>query len=101
MLDEERDLYMRLNKALVSLEPVAEKADILELKGFIAEHAEATGSEKAKMILEHFEEYIPKFKKIIPHDYAKIRSTVLEFEEKGMDSEQAEIEAFFAIKKEA
>ena len=101
VLDEERDLYMRLNKALVSLEPVAEKADILELKGFIAEHAEATGSEKAKMILEHFEEYIPKFKKIIPHDYAKIRSTVLEFEEKGMDSEQAEIEAFFAIKKEA
>ena len=101
VLDEERDLYMRLNKALVSLESLTEKADILELKGYIEEHAAATGSAKAKTILEHFEDYIPKFKKIIPHDYARIRSTVLELEEKGMDSEQAEIEAFFAIKKEA
>ncbi len=101
VLDEERDLYMRLNKSLVSLETLSEKADILELKGFIEEHAEATGSAKAKHILENFEEYIPRFKKIIPHDYAKIRRTVLEFEEKGMDSEQAEIEAFFAVKKEA
>ena len=101
VLDEERDLYMRLNKALVSLESLTEKADIMELKSYIEEHAAATGSEKAKHILEHFEEYIPKFKKIIPHDYAKIRSTVVELEAKGMDSEQAEIEAFFAIKKEA
>ena len=101
VLDEERDLYMRLNKSLVSLETLSEKADILELKGFIEEHAEATGSAKAKHILENFDEYIPRFKKIIPHDYAKIRRTVLEFEEKGMDSEQAEIEAFFAVKKEA
>ena len=82
VLDEERDLYMRLNKSLVSLETLSEKADILELKGFIEEHAEATGSAKAKHILENFEEYIPRFKKIIPHDYAKIRRTVLEFEEK-------------------
>ncbi len=101
VLDEERDLYMRLNKALVSLETVCEKADVLELKALITEHAEATGSEKAKRILDSFEEYVPKFKKIIPHDYAKIRSTVLALEEKGMDSNQAEIEAFFINKKEA
>ena len=92
---------MRLNKALVSLETVCEKADVLELKALITEHAEATGSEKARRILDSFEEYVPKFKKIIPHDYAKIRSTVLALEEKGMDSDQAEIEAFFINKKEA
>ncbi len=100
VLDEDRDLYMRLNKALVSLEEVSEKADILELKGIIGEHAAATGSEKAKRILADFDSYVKSFKKIIPHDYAKIRSTVLELEEKGMNSEQAEIEAFFINKKE-
>ena len=30
---------MRLNKALVSLETVCEKADVLELKALITEHA--------------------------------------------------------------
>lgn len=101
VLDEDRDLYTRLNKALVSLESVSEKYDIIELKNIIAEHAEATGSEKARHILDNFEEYIPKFKKIIPHDYAKIRSAVAALEEKGMTAEQAEIEAFFVTRKEA
>ena len=101
VLDEERDLYMKINKALVSLESVTEKYDIIELKGMIEEHAAATGSEKAKRILADFDRYIPCFKKIIPHDYAKIRSTVVALEEKGMTSEQAEIEAFFINKKEA
>ncbi|MCM1007744.1 MAG: glutamate synthase large subunit [Ruminococcus flavefaciens] len=101
VLDEDRDLYMKLNKSLVSLEGVTEKYDIIELKNIIEEHADATGSEKAKKILENFEEYIPCFKKVIPHDYAKIRSAVLALEEKGMTSEQAEIEAFFITRKEA
>ena len=101
VLDDDRDLYMKLNKSLVSLESVTEKYDILELKGIIEEHAAATGSEKAKKILADFDRYVTCFKKIIPHDYAKIRSTVLSLEEKGMTSEQAEIEAFFINKKEA
>lgn len=101
VLDEDRDLYMKLNKSLVSLEGVTDKYDIIELKGIIEEHAAATGSEKAKELLDDFDRYIPLFKKIIPHDYAKIRSTVLALEEKGMNSEQAEIEAFFINKKEA
>lgn len=101
VLDEDRNLYMNLNKSLVSLESVTEKYDILELKGIIEEHVLNTGSEKAKRILADFDKYIPNFKKIIPHDYAKIRSAVLSLEEKGMSSEQAEIEAFYLITKEA
>ena len=101
VLDEDRDLYMKLNKALVSLETVTEKYDIQELREIIQEHFNATGSEKAKRILDDFDEYLPAFKKIIPHDYAKIRSAVLALEERGMNSEQAEIEAFFATRKEA
>ncbi|MDE7097771.1 MAG: glutamate synthase large subunit [Ruminococcus sp.] len=100
VLDEGRDLYMKINKALVSLESVTNKYDIIELKNIIQEHYEATGSEKAKRILDNFAGYIRSFKKILPHDYAKIQSTVVALEEKGMSSEQAEIEAFYITKKE-
>jgi len=101
VLDEEHDLYTRLNKALVSLETVIEEDDIAELKAIITEHAEATGSEKAKQILADFEHYLPCFKKIIPHDYAKIQKTVTTLEKQGVSSEQAMIEAFELIRKEA
>lgn len=101
VLDEGRDLYMKINKSLVSLEAVTNKYDIIELKKMIQEHFEATGSKKAKRILDNFAGYIGSFKKIMPHDYAKIQSTVVALEEKGMSSEQAEIEAFYISKKEA
>ena len=48
VLDEHRDLYLRLNKSLVSMDPVTEPHDIAELRGLIEAHAEATGSVKAR-----------------------------------------------------
>ena len=101
VLDEEHDLYMRLNKELVSMQSLTEKADIAELKELITQHAEATGSEKAKRILADYESYLPFFKKVIPHDYAKIQTTMCSLMAKGMSAEQAEIEAFFINRKEA
>ena len=101
VLDEEHDLYTRLNKALVSLETVTEEDDIAELKTIISEHAEATGSEKAKQILADFERYLPCFKKVIPYDYAKIQKTFTALVKNGMSSEQAMIEAFELVRKEA
>lgn len=99
VLDEDRDLYTKLNKEMVLFSEVTEKYDILELKDLITQHIEATNSEKGKEILENFEEYLPKFKKIIPHDYRKMMSSIAQFEEKGLSSEQAKIEAFYQIVK--
>ena len=101
VLDEDRDLYMKLNRSLVSLEPLSNKYDIKELRHLIEEHFEATGSSKAKKILDDFEQYLPSFKKIIPHDYAKMQSAMTLFTEKGMTAEQAEEEAFYKFRKEA
>ena len=95
VLDEDRDLYMRLNKELVSLQEVTEKYDVLELKRMIEEHVAATGSEKGQKILDDFAGYLPKFKRIMPHDYARMRQAILTMEEKGMRTEEAEIEAFY------
>jgi glutamate synthase (ferredoxin) len=98
VLDEDRDLYMKINKELVSLSVVEEKYDIKELRDIIEEHVKVTNSAKGKEILEHFEDYIPKFKKILPHDFARIHANIVKFEEKGMSNEQAQIEAFYATK---
>ena len=96
VLDEKRDLYRRLNKELVSMEEVTNKYDVLELKEMIQEHVAYTNSEKGKEILEHFGEYLPRFKKILPHDYRRMMNTIVQMEEKGLSSEQAQIEAFYA-----
>lgn len=97
VLDEDRDLYTKLNKEMVLFSEVTEKYDILELKGLIEEHVAATGSAKGRQILDSFEEYLPKFKKIIPHDYKNMMSAIASMEEKGMSAEQAQIEAFYQI----
>ena len=82
---------------MVLFSEVKEKYDIIELKGLIEEHYEATGSPKAKQILDNFDEYLPKFKRIIPHDYKKMMAAIVSMEEKGLSSEQAQIEAFYQI----
>ena len=99
VLDEERDLYLKLNKELVSSEPVSNKYDVMQLKEMITAHVEATGSEKGKEILENFKDYLPKFKKIIPHDYQNMMQKIALWEEKGLSNEQAQIEAFYETKK--
>ena len=99
VLDEKRDLYKRLNKELVSLEEVTSKYDVLELKEMIQDHVAYTNSEKGKQILNHFGEYLPRFKKVLPHDYRRMMNTIIQMEEKGLSSEQAQIEAFYAAGK--
>ncbi len=96
VLDEENDLYMRLNKEMVSSYEITSKYDVLELKDMIKEHVAYTNSEKGKLILDHFGEYLPKFKKIIPHDYERMLKMIVQMEEKGLSAEQAQIEAFYA-----
>ena len=96
VLDEGRDFYLRLNKALVSMELVTEQHDIAELRGLIQAHADVTGSPKAKRILDDFDAWLPKFKKILPHDYDRMLRTIARYEERGMSREQAQVEAFYA-----
>ena len=98
VLDENSDLYLKLNKELVAMEAVTSKYDVMELKKMIEAHVNATGSPKGKEILDDFMDYLPKFKKIIPNDYRFMLQTIAKMEEKGLSSEQAQIEAFYAGK---
>ena len=99
VLDKDSDLYMKLNKEMVSIEAVSDKYDVSELKTMIQDHVAYTNSSIGKEILDNFGEYLPLFKKIIPHDYKKMMNMIVQMEEKGLSSEAAQIEAFYALKK--
>lgn len=100
VLDINHDLYRRLNKELVEVSTVSLKNDKIRLKGLIEEHVEATGSELGQEILDHFEEYVPSFKKIIPHEYAEMLESIAHYESKGMTRDDAELEAFVSLTSE-
>ena len=98
VLDMGNDLYKRLNKEMISIEAVTDKYEVSELKQLIMDHVNYTKSEIGKRILEDFEGYLPKFKKIIPKDYKKMMNMIVAFEEKGLSREKAAIEAFYKVK---
>ena len=99
VLDENWDFYQRVNKETVSLEPVEHKYDVATLKELIRAHVEATGSPRGKEILDNFSAFLPKFKKVLPYDYDRMLRVIASVEERGLDGEQAQIEAFYAVQK--
>ena len=94
VLDEDHDLYLRVNKELVSIEQLTEEEDINDLHSMIEAHVNATGSAKGKRILEHFEQSVQEFKKIVPRDYSQMLESIAALEAKGMPRDEAEMEAF-------
>ncbi len=95
VLDVDNDLYKNVNKELITMDEL-DSLDI-DLRLILEDYVKETGSEKAKMILDHYEEYVPKFKKIIPYDYKKMMKTIHSLKSKGLNDEQAAIEAFYVV----
>ena len=96
VLDEENRLYQNLNRGMVSMEKVESRFDREELMEMLQAHVKHTNSHKGREILERFDEYLPKFKKIIPGDYKRLTQMAAQFEEQGMSRQEAQIEAFYA-----
>jgi glutamate synthase (NADPH/NADH) large chain len=84
VLDEDGMFGKRCNLNMVSLEKVEhidnvpentvhhlDQPDELTLKHLIEKHAVYSGSERAKTILQHWNEYRPKFVKVMPNEYKR------------------------------
>jgi glutamate synthase domain-containing protein 3 len=70
VLDEDGTFAERCNMGLVGFDEI-EEADAIELHELIEEHAERTGSPVAERVLEAWAEYLPRFVKVMPHDYKR------------------------------
>ena len=99
VLDRDHDFYRRVNKDLVSVEPLEDPEDIQELREMLTQHWEATGSPRAREILERFEAYVGDFKKLIPWDYAAMTRAIAAGQTQGMEREAAELAAFLDLRK--
>ncbi|MEE3466963.1 MAG: glutamate synthase large subunit [Eubacterium sp.] len=94
VLDRDHTLYLRMNKDMVSFTEVTEKYDVAELQGILEDYVAETGSVFGKEVLDHFDEYLPDFKKVVPNDYQRMLTAISHFEEQGVDPENAVYEAF-------
>ena len=95
VLDVDNVLYKNINKAMISIEKVENKYDKKELRDLIEAHVAATGSKLGAKVLADFESYLPHFKKLIPDEYKRMITLSAKLEEKGLNSQQAQMEAFY------
>jgi glutamate synthase domain-containing protein 3 len=98
ILDETGDFETRCNGEMVDLEPLTDREEIEGILVMIQRHAVYTGSERAKTILTDWENYRPRFVKVIPRDYKRVLEALKQVEQAGIKGEDAFMAAFEANK---
>ena len=79
VLDEDGTFASRCNMGLVGFDEI-EEADAIELHELIEEHHLRTQSPVAARILRDWDEYLPQFVKVMPHDYKRALAELAEAE---------------------
>ncbi len=70
VLDVDGGFRSRCNTELVGFDEITPD-EALELRGFVEEHHERTGSAVAERVLESWDEELGRFVKVMPHDYKR------------------------------
>jgi glutamate synthase domain-containing protein 2/glutamate synthase domain-containing protein 1/glutamate synthase domain-containing protein 3 len=74
VFDEHRNFTEeRCNLGSVDLEALVDAQDIQTVNDLVARHLRLTGSPRAKWILENWVEALPRFIKIFPHEFKRVR----------------------------
>jgi glutamate synthase domain-containing protein 3 len=72
VLDIDGKFAQRCNTGMVALEEVVDSADIANLKEIVEEHYNFTASSRARMILDAWDEWLPRFIKVMPEEYRRV-----------------------------
>jgi glutamate synthase (NADPH/NADH) large chain len=72
VLDEQDDFDFYCNMEMVELSLIEDSMDNKELHALISNHYKYTESKIAKKILDNWNVYVEKFKKIVPIEYKKV-----------------------------
>ena len=70
VLDEDGGFKGRCNTELIGFDPL-EDADVEVLRALVEEHLKRTGSPVAARVLESWADVLPRFVKVMPHDYKR------------------------------
>ncbi len=96
VLDEDGDLESKCNFEMVEVSQITEKEDLNFIKTSLEKHLKYTNSNKAKLILENWQNYLPKFKKILPSDYRRVLEAFEKVKAQGLSGDEAIMAAFTA-----
>jgi glutamate synthase (ferredoxin) len=94
VLDVDGGFAARCNGQMVGREPLEDPEEIALVRGMVERHAEATRSEHARRILEGWQKWVPRFVRVVPHDYRRVLEAQARMREKGLAAEEAEMAAF-------
>ena len=72
VLDEAGRFETLCNMDMVGLEPVESEDDVELLRGMVERHLEWTGSERARRVLDEWDEILPSFVKVMPNDLKRV-----------------------------
>jgi glutamate synthase (ferredoxin) len=79
---------------MVQLTDLADEEEIEAVKDMIFRHAEYTGSIRATEVLLSWDEWLPRFVRVIPNDYHRVLAAQKQMTRDGMTYEEAEMAAF-------
>ena len=71
VLDANGNFEQNCNSEDLNIDPISEVEDLLQLQQLLQNHFEATESPLARRILDNWEAYLPKFKKVLPEEYRR------------------------------
>jgi glutamate synthase domain-containing protein 3 len=69
--DPFQDFDLRCNLDMVDIEPLVEPDDVETLHGMIEKHLMYTGSTKARLLLDEWEQTLGLFVKVMPMEYRR------------------------------
>jgi glutamate synthase (ferredoxin) len=96
ILDEAGDFKNRCNMELVALEKLEDADEIEEVWKLIQRHQTYTNSKRAAKILGDWKNFVPKFVKVLPQDYARVLKELKAAHAKGLTGDEAVMAAFEA-----
>src|SRR6202790_3763212 len=94
VLDEDGVFPGKCNKEMVGLYPLDDPEELAVVWDMIRKHAEYTGSDRPREVLERWDVMLPKFVKVYPNDYRRVVETQKRFKLKGLSDEDAVMAAF-------
>jgi len=94
VLDERGDFRSKVNTQMVDLEGVVDATEAAALRRLVENHLERTSSSRARQVLDAWDEWLPKFARVIPRDYKRMLAAIARAEEQGLVGDEAIMVAF-------
>ena len=94
VLDEAGDFSTRCNPELVGLSKLQDPDEIEEVWKLIQRHQAFTQSERAAKILADWKNFVPKFVKVLPEDFARVQKSLKKVQDQGLTGDEAIMAAF-------